>query len=123
MKNKALIAVVILVIIVFIGCVLVTQTSIVKETKLTSSPEDLKQGSQLTITLTDADGKPLADKDIHISINGVEYNRTTDSNGEAKLKVNLSPGDYGLILTFDGDLMYKASTGVSSLKVLNNTLN
>ena len=123
MKNKALIAVVILVIIVFIGCVFVTQTSIVKETKLTSSPEDLKQGSQLTVTLTDADGKPLANKDIQISINGVTYNRTTDNNGEAKLNINLSPRDYGLILTFEGDLMYKASTGVSSLKVLNNTLN
>ena len=123
MKNKALIAVLILVIIVFIASIAVTQTSIVKQTNITPNQDKLNQGSELTVTLTDEDGKPLANKDVQILIVGVTYNRTTDSNGEAKLNINLLPGDYGLILTFDGDLFYKASTSVNSLKVLNNTLN
>ena len=37
---------------------------------------------------------PLVDKDVTIIINGVKYNRKTDSNGIARLNINLRPGVY-----------------------------
>ena len=40
------------------------------------------------------DGNILADKQIIFTINGVDYTRTTDSNGEVSLNINLEPGSY-----------------------------
>ena len=45
-------------------------------------------------TLVDGQGNPFANQTITFNINGVFYNRTTDSNGIAKLNINLMPGEY-----------------------------
>ncbi|MCR5026278.1 MAG: transglutaminase [Methanobrevibacter sp.] len=56
-------------------------------------------GSSFNVTLTDLNEKPIANDTISISINGVAYNRTTDANGIAKLKINLNPGNYTVVYT------------------------
>jgi hypothetical protein len=53
-----------------------------------------KNGSRYVVNLTDADGKPLANETVTITINGVSYNRTTDENGTASMAINLGPGKY-----------------------------
>lgn len=58
------------------------------------------------IKLTDS-GKPLSNKTIKITVNGVTYNKTTDNNGVAKLKNNaLNEGIYDVSYVFDGDDTY-----------------
>jgi len=47
------------------------------------------------------DKTPVTDKDIVISINGVEYTRCTDGDGVARLNINLRPGVYDAHIRFD----------------------
>ncbi len=47
-------------------------------------------------TFVGADGKVLANTNVTFNINGVFYTRPTDSNGTAKLSINLRPGNYTL---------------------------
>ena len=47
----------------------------------------------------DYDGNPLANVTVTFYVNGVYYNRTTDSDGRAKLNINLPPGEYSIIST------------------------
>lgn len=62
------------------------------------SAEDLtkKYGTpdQFKAKLVDGEGNPLANTDVTFNINGVLYNRTTDSEGIAKLNIRLMPGEY-----------------------------
>ena len=51
-------------------------------------------GSQFKATLVDGQGKALSGVKILFNINGVFYNRTTDSNGVAKLNIRLMAGEY-----------------------------
>ena len=45
-------------------------------------------------TLVDGQGKPYTDQKIEFNINGVLYYRFTDSQGIAKLNINLQSGEY-----------------------------
>ncbi|MBQ9026139.1 MAG: hypothetical protein IJ104_07180, partial [Methanobrevibacter sp.] len=49
---------------------------------------------QFVANLVDGQGKPYANQKIEFNINGVMYYRTTDSQGNAKLNINLLPGEY-----------------------------
>ena len=53
-----------------------------------------KDGSKFTATLLDGQGNPYQNRQITFNINGVFYNRTTDSNGLASLSINLMSGEY-----------------------------
>ena len=67
-----------------------------------------KDGSTFNVTVLDGQGKPLANAKVTFNINGVLYNRYTDSNGIAKLNINLMAGKY--IITSDYDGMRIANT-------------
>ena len=53
-----------------------------------------KDGSTFNVTVLDGQGNPLADAVVIFNINGVFYNRTSDSNGIARLNINLMAGEY-----------------------------
>ena len=53
-----------------------------------------KDGSTFNAAVVNGQGKPLANVTVTFNINGVLYNRTTDSNGTAKLNINLMAGEY-----------------------------
>ena len=57
---------------------------------------------QFVATLVDGQGKPYADQRVQFNINGVFYYRTTDSSGQAKLNINLMPGQYIITSSFNG---------------------
>ena len=67
--------------------------------------EDLSKTSgeltPLEIGLYDGDETPLTDKTITININHVDYTRTTDAEGIARLNINLPVGEYDTHITFD----------------------
>ncbi len=52
------------------------------------------KGGKLIYTLTDADGKAIANTTVTFTVNGKEYNKTTDENGSASMNINLQPGTY-----------------------------
>jgi hypothetical protein len=60
-----------------------------------------KNGSKFSTTLKDNNGAPVVNKTIHFNINSVIYNRTTDSNGTAFITINLNPGEYNIVSTYN----------------------
>ena len=61
-----------------------------------------RDGSQFVATLVDGQGKPYAEQTIQFNINGVFYNRVTNSNGQAKLNINLQAGQYIITSSYNG---------------------
>lgn len=123
MENKDLtILCIIIVAVTLIVCGgVVYFTSFIKQTQLTTDLLEINQGDNLTITLTDENGQPLANKNVHITINGQTYNKTTDNVGKTQIQINLNPGDYEVGVTFDGDFSYKSSNITAPLKVLDKS--
>ncbi|MBQ9025306.1 MAG: carboxypeptidase regulatory-like domain-containing protein, partial [Methanobrevibacter sp.] len=77
------------------GGSLVANTITVKPV-LTAEDVTMKylDGTQFVATLVDGQGNPFANQTLTFNINGVFYNRTTDSEGMAKLNVRLMAGEY-----------------------------
>lgn len=63
---------------------------------LTASDINMKyhDGTEFVATLIDGQGKAYPNQNIRFNINGVFYNKLTDSNGQAKLNINLMAGEY-----------------------------
>ena len=55
-----------------------------------------------TVKIVDGQGKPLANATIGFNINGVFYNRISDSTGTAKLNINLIAGEYIITSSYNG---------------------
>lgn len=53
-----------------------------------------------TALLIDEDLMPIASKVIQFSLNGINYNRTTDANGYASITARLNGGDYEVVMAF-----------------------
>ncbi len=72
----------------------------------TLSAEDLSMkymdGSQFKAQLVDGKGKPYPKQDVRFNINGVFYNRATDSDGMAKLNIRLLSGQYIITSSYNG---------------------
>jgi predicted outer membrane repeat protein len=65
-------------------------------TKKYSTPD------QFVATLVDGQGNPYVGQNVQFNINGVLYNRTTDGAGNAKLNINLQPGEYIITSSYNG---------------------
>jgi len=57
---------------------------------------------QFVATLVDGQGNPYANQKVEFNVNGVLYYRTTGSDGQAKLNINLQPGEYIITSSFEG---------------------
>ena len=60
-----------------------------------------RDGTQFKANLVDGQDKHYANQEMTFNINGVFYNRLTDNNGQAKLNINLIPGEYIIISSYD----------------------
>ena len=71
---------------------------------LTASDLTKKFGTkdQFKAKLVDGQGKALAGAVVTFNINGLFYNRTTDSQGIAKLNINLQQGQYIITSSYNG---------------------
>ena len=58
-----------------------------------------RDGSKFTANVLDAAGNPLANSDVIFNVNGVLYTRSTDSEGNAYLNINLAVGKYIITAT------------------------
>ena len=61
-----------------------------------------RDGTKFVATLVDGQGKPYAEQTVQFNINGVFYNRVTDSTGQAKLNINLMAGQYIITSSYNG---------------------
>ena len=73
----------------------------------------LRDGSQFLLKLLDDNGNRLSGKNVTFNINGVFYNRLTDSNGIAHLNINLGEGNY-IITSKYGDMAISNTVRISS---------
>ena len=61
-----------------------------------------RDGSKFTAKLVDGEGQAYAGQTVQFNINGVMYNRVTDSSGQAKLNINLMAGEYIITSSYNG---------------------
>ena len=57
--------------------------------------------SQFIATFFDSQGRLLSNQKVYFNINGVIYNKVTNDKGQAKLDINLRPGEY-IITSYNG---------------------
>lgn len=75
-----------------------------------------KNASQYIVRLVDDNNNPVgAGKTVTFNINGVFYNRTTNSTGYAKLNINLPPGEYIVTADYEG---FKVSNNITVKTIL-----
>ena len=60
---------------------------------------EYNNGSQYSVMALDDYGNPITGKNLKLNINGVFYDRETDSNGIAHLNITLNPGNYIITAT------------------------
>ena len=77
-----------------------------------------KNGTRFTANLVNFYGEPLENMTITFTINGVDYNRTTNENGTASMAINLPSGEYEVITTFDPGYNKTPTVNSNSLTVL-----
>lgn len=90
-----------------------------KQTKITTMDLNkiYRADEPLQMILTDKDNQPLTNRDVVISINGVDYKRKTDTVGMASLNINLNTGNYTGLCKYEGDNVYAGSTAYSTVVV------
>ena len=76
-----------------------------------------KSGKEFVIQLFDSFGKTIEGKNITVSLNGIDYVRTTGSSGEVSIPVSLAVGTYAADITFRGDADYSKSYKSSIITV------
>jgi len=77
----------------------ITVQSVLSANNLTMNYRD---GSRFEVNLVDGNGRPLADTSVTFNINGVLYNRVSNSNGVAGLNINLISGEYIITSSYNG---------------------
>lgn len=77
----------------------ITVLSCIETTDLSMSFRD---GSTFNALILDGQGQPLSDGIVTFNVNGVLYNRLTDSDGIARLNINLLAGEYIITSSFNG---------------------
>ena len=65
------------------------------------------------VSLSDVENNPVSNRSVVISINGVDYSRTTDSQGLTSLALNLKPGEYPVIVS-SGDIVIDSNVVILS---------
>ena len=84
--------------------------------------KDYGGAEALIITISEVyTSTPVVGKEFSITINGVTYNRTTDSKGQGKLNINLMPGVYSYTVNVPSDEGSSAVTLTSTVKVMAST--
>ena len=67
------------------------------------------KGDKLHIYLKDSSNKAISGQDVIFKIFNSNYTRTTDKNGMASLAIKLSPKNYNISVSYNGNELYKSS--------------
>ena len=77
----------------------ITVKSLIESSDLT---KHYRNNSKFEAKIYNKDGTLAINKNVTFNINGVFYNRITDSNGVARLNINLRSGNYIITTIFEG---------------------
>ena len=75
----------------------------------------------ITAILYDSNNTPLKNKELIFSINGDEYNATTDNDGKASIQINEDMGTYKVIIQYFGDEEYEDCRKTVTLTIKSKT--
>ena len=82
-----------------------------------------KNASQYVVTILDGEGNPVkAGENVTFNINGVFYTRQTNESGQAKLTINLEPGEYIITAQYNGLMASNNITVLSVIETENLTM-
>lgn len=81
------------------------------------------KGLPFVVRLMDNYGNPLEGGTVIFNINGVNYNRIVDSDGYARLNINLNNGVYTITFTFQGNSYYSSTSGTRTISMISGKLN
>lgn len=87
------------------------------KTTLTLEKDSIYFGGELKYILKDKKGNGIADANITININGKDYIRTTDSNGNAFMKLKLQPKTYTITAKYAGNKVNPNASTINQVKV------
>ena len=79
-----------------------------KDLKITTNTNFVKNGNDYQIYLTDMKGSALSGKELKIKIDNQTYEKTTNSNGMASVKIDSAQSSVLLDVSFTGDNQYKS---------------
>ena len=79
-------------------------------THMVHSNDAVYQHTKDYVRLLNSNDEPVANRQVKYTINGVTYNRTTDSQGYIEMNINLIPNQYPVHVMFAGDNSYQPST-------------
>ena len=68
------------------------------------------------VTVTDYKGNPIANKTVKLTINGVEYTRTTNAKGTTSIAINLPSSTYDVTVTVDNETIKSVVTVLPTVK-------
>ena len=81
-----------------------------------------KNATQFYAQLLDESGRPLANKDIVLAINGMNYTRQTNDSGWIKFNINLNPGIYELYCAYWADNADEDAFALVKISVLSTII-
>ncbi|WP_407432341.1 Ig-like domain repeat protein, partial [Methanobrevibacter sp.] len=84
------------------GCLVSNNIKVLPILNATDITMKYRDGTKFMATLVDGQGKPYANQTVQFNINGVFYNRPTDSTGTARLNINLMPAEYIITSSYNG---------------------
>ena len=123
-KNWIIIIALLLVIIALLaGLVFMMSNNGNAESKLTiSCNSTVEIGDSIEFKLTDANGNPISNENISITITNAEntdsyYSVATDENGIGVLKLDKSPGKYDVNAIFNGNGKYAKSSDSKTITI------
>lgn len=99
------------------GCEWTNEINVLPTINSTDLVKYYKNDTQFYATFLDSNGNPLKNTQVSFNINGVFYTRTTDSNGIAKLTINLLPDEYIITCTNPND-GFKSSYYITVLSTI-----
>ena len=82
-----------------------------------------RNASRYSVKVLDDRGSPMAGADVTFNINGVFYNRLTNSDGVASLAINLNPGKYIITAQYGDSKVSNSITVLTIIKANDITMN
>lgn len=86
-------------------------------TKINNISDFVYRGEDFRVYLKDTRGNPVSNHYVKFTVNTRTYYSLTDSDGIAKLRINLNPKFYIISYGFDGNLLYDGAYASSNLCV------
>ena len=91
-----------------------------KQVIFEAGPTIIKNGSSFSVTVKDVNGNPISNLKIYFTINGINYNAVTDSNGMASVKVIANTNTVAVSYAVN-ETGYSKKTTTSNVRVFSST--